>query len=1198
MEWTKEQKAAIDIRGDKSILLSAAAGSGKTAVLVERIISRIKDKNNPLSVSSLLALTFTEAAASEMKRKISHALRRELEENPQNEYLRRQSMLLPSAQISTVHAFLNRLISGNIHLFDLPADFSLASEAEADLLLNRASDRAFEKYYQRIDRLSSFKELTESYGGAKSDFKLRELVKKLFLFTKSLPYPVEWLKNSVNSYKTFYLEKDIKNTPWQAFKEAEASAVSTEILSLCDMILNVLSHLPENHKYQGFYLAETELVKETLKSFLNGDKTALKEFKFPAKVRKQNTHPEEESKADSLRELIKTDFEKLKALVNSETPESCELSEKLYLRAKTLKNLVLLTDRIYKKLKAERSLLDFSDLEHEALKLLADKDRGPSPHALELRARYEEIFLDEYQDTNGVQEEIFRLISRDGKNLFMVGDLKQSIYKFRNALPELFAEKRRIYKNDGENGTLLSLNKNFRSRRCVTEAVNFIFSRLMSEALGGTEYKAGEFLIKGADYPDEEKGGVFDTEFYIIKGGAEEKLTEDELKEAEAKAVADRIKELISDGFMIYDKNEEKMKEASYSDIVILLRSRTMAPLFETALFEAGIPCVSDKGGGCLASFEVQTVISFLNIIDNPLNDIPLIAVLRSDIFGFTPDELAAVRLKNKNGLFYDALLKAAEDGDKKSADFLKELDSLRKEAEKSGIYRLILTIYERYSLMAMTGGMEFPEIRRLNLKLFLQAAAEFEKTEKSGLFAFMNYIERLKAEDRDIVSAKGAGKNENAVRIMTVHNSKGLEFPIVFFSDTSHKFNLTDASQDINFHHEAGLSLAAVDDEERIKYPSLPSYLMHEVKIRELLSEEMRLLYVALTRAKEKLIITFRPASAARMKSWLFDTEEKPLYAQLSRSPSCGDWIFAAILSHPSAKALREMYGYSENIVCNDFDFSLKTRVINVCKEQEEPEEESTESLKSEEDLQQDINTLQNALTLDEKENIEKILSYKAADDSKIPLKITVSELKRQLAGEEESVFSLADAKNIHLKEKEELTAAEKGTITHFVLQHLDEKMIKTEDDLLTALAEAVEDGVITETQKEALDTEKLTLFYKSGLAGRLKKSKRVYKEYSFYAPADADAIFKEEKTLFSKEDKVLLQGTIDCFFFEEDGNIILIDYKTDAVRTKEEAAERAENYKIQLDCYNFALKTVFGKEAGEGYIYFLNCNEAVRMF
>jgi len=1176
MEWTKEQRVAIESRESKNILLAAAAGSGKTAVLVERIIEKIKDKENPVSISELLVLTFTEAAASEMKRKILNAIKLELEKDSENEHLKKQTLLIHSASISTVHAFCNKILKGHIHMTDLPQEYSLAKENDAKLLLKQAIDKTLEKYYSRLSLLPSFEELLLAYGGVKEDTNLRKLLTEIYLFSKSLPYPDEWLKKSVATYKIIADENTDENTVWHSMRKAQEDSLINDILSCYEEILKVLRSLPEDHKYPPFYEAEADLLKETLNRYKNGEKSAVTSFKLPAKVRKQNICPAEEQMADNLRALAKDIIDELKEFVLSDTIESKELSEKLYKRAKTLKNIILMVDRAYTRLKRERGLLDFSDLEHELLKLLADKDHNPTHTALELRKRYTEILLDEYQDTNSIQEEIFRLLSRDEKNIFMVGDLKQCIYKFRNAAPELFADKRKRYIENAESGKLLSLSKNFRSRAEVIGTVNYLFSSLMTEDLGDIDYDEGEFLALGADFPAPSGERDFETEYFIIPDEEDS-----DKKEDEARFIARRIEEIINDGLLVYDKKLGAKRKAEYRDIVVLLRHRQSASLIESALEERGIPAYSDSERGYLDSPEIGTLLSFLNIIDNPYQDIPLIAVLRSKMFGFTPDELSEIRLKKKNCWFYDALLASAEDGFLKAQDFIEKLDCLRKEAETSSIYKLILTIYERFNLPSLMGLMKNPSLRRANLNLLAQRASEFERTRGGGLFSFINYLESLKADGKDLSSAKASSEGENVVRIMTIHKSKGLEFPIVFLGDTSHKFNIKDLSRSINFHQEAGICLSAVDSKMRIKYPSSPSSIFKSILKRELLSEEMRLLYVALTRAKEKLIITSCLNLTAKKKiSPVYSSDKRPLGAYLKRRLSFSDWLLSGLLLRPAARELRELFSFAEDIISVKADFKLKVAIADTVLDLPAEEIAGESTPKQQTEVYGDFS---------------EILSYTPPTSGKIPVKITVSELKRRLSEDYEYIPRLIQSKNIYLKKKEELSAAEKGTITHFVLQHINEREINSLEDVAKSLEKAEAEGVISKAQKSVVDPKKLMSFFESDLGKRLKESVKSHKEYSFYSKITAGEIF-EDLDEAEKNTEILLQGTIDCFFEEKDGKIVLLDYKTDNIK-EGEADERAKQYKIQIACYNKALKTIFGKKADESYIYFLNCQKAVKL-
>ncbi len=1183
MEWTKEQKAAIDFRENKNLLLAAAAGSGKTAVLVERILRLITDEENPVKVSSLLVLTFTEAAAAEMKRKIKSAIRRELEKNPDNELLQAQSMLISSASISTIDSFCKKKLTEYIHMTDIPSDFSVISETEADILLKQAIDEVLERYYSKIDVLPSFKELCMSIGSAKNNIQMKEMLTDLYKFSESMPYPAKWLNASVKNYG--FLAKNKKNPDvWQKLLSDELKSLKNDAEECIDTIFSVIKELPKEHKYYSFYSAECEVLTALLKEFeenaYEDNSFKIRSFAFPAKVRTQKTYPEEEAKADSLRDSLKDIFEKIKTVLNSSSEEFISLSPKLFKRIKTLKNIVLCIRRKYKKLKREKSGLTFSDLEHEFLNLISDYRCQPTKVAMELRDKYTEILLDEYQDTNNIQDEIFRLISRDNKNIFMVGDLKQSIYKFRNAVPKLFSDKYKLYAEEPEKGGLIRLFKNFRSRIEVVSTVNYVFSGIMSEPLGDILYNEEEYLIRGADYP-EAKDDSYETEYYIIRSSGEDEDDAVDLKEAEADFIASRISELIRSGFEVYDAKEDRLRPIEYRDIVVLLRNRSSAPVIEAVLEESSIPVYTDTGKSYLSSREVSIVLSFLSIIDNPYQDIPLIAVMRSPFFSFSNEQLAKIRLEKKSAYFYEAVVTAAENGDKLAEHFVRELDYLRKTAENSSIYKILIMIYERYDYLSLISLMSFPELRRANLRLLMLRAIEFEKTKLTGLFGFMSYLDGIKAAEKDLTPAKVMTESENVVRIMTVHKSKGLEFPVVFLSDTVHKFNTSDVRRSVLWHEEAGISIPCTDVENRINYPSLPERMLKNIKTREQKAEEMRLLYVALTRAREKLIITsVSDKKLKNVKPPLLNGEKKPVCAELKTANSFGEWLFSILALHKASKEIRDYFGFCGSDILYD-NSRLKTGVV-------EASENIGKSIL-------DIENSPEEYEMEFNERCEEILSFRPEKNEGIPIKVTVSEVKRRLAEDESHTVYLSGAKNIYLKEKSEFSAAERGTITHFVLQYIDEKTINSEEELKAVLEKAEEEGVISKAQREITDIPAIMRFLNSELGKRLKNSVYAQKEFSFYSEKRADEIYSG---LSQKggESPVLLQGTIDCFFEEPDGRLVLLDYKTDNIK-KEEAGKRAKEYRVQLDCYKEALEKINKRKVDESYLYFLSCGEAVKI-
>ncbi len=817
VEWTTEQRSAIEKRGD-NVLLAAAAGSGKTAVLVQRIIelvSREELGKEAVDVNRLLVLTFTEAAASEMRGKISPAISTALSENPDNPHLQKQSLLMHSASISTIHAFCLNTLKNNIHLTDLPVGFTLVSEIENQIILKDALDAVLEKYYANIEKNPAFKNLVLGYGGIKNDVGIRDSILSLLKFSKSMPYPAKWLNKSIREYEYMYKKRRLSETYIKQITSI-IEECRNNVMEIYDGILNLADcQLSKDHPYVAFFAAERENVKRLFESIKEKDyghlQSSLKAFELPRLVsgekKAEGYVREAQETIKSYRDATKKIINNLKKLLSMSEADLIERISGIYPALRTLKNIVLTVDRRYTREKRRRNYLDFNDLEHEALKLLADENGTPTETALKLREKYEEILIDEYQDTNNIQDTIFRVLSRDNTNIFMVGDLKQSIYKFRNAVPALFSEKYNSYADGKNPGELIKLFKNFRSRDGVVNTINFIFRRIMSREVGDLEYDESEYLVRGADYPENADKAALQTELHMICRDGElpedfNGWVEDDKIVLEARTAASRIRQIISGRTQIYDKKKQALRDAEYRDIVILMRNTgSTAPVFEKVLSEWDIPVYTDVGRSYLSSTEVQTVLAYLQIIDNPKQDIPLIAVMRSPMWGFTAEELAKIRVKKRGGCFYDALMLSAEEGFCKSVEFLNELKKMRNEAEYVGVDKLIWKIYYEFGYFAYSGAQNRGRERQANLRLLFERASEFERTKLSGLFSFMNYIETIRSEGADLSPASVFGEDENVVRIMSIHKSKGLEFPIVILADVSHKFNMTDAGQNIIWH-------------------------------------------------------------------------------------------------------------------------------------------------------------------------------------------------------------------------------------------------------------------------------------------------------------------------------------------------------------------------------------------------------------
>lgn len=1197
MKWTESQLEAIEYRGD-NILLAAAAGSGKTAVLVQRIIELINPENgdeNKTDISELLVLTFTDAAASEMRGKIAAAVSRALDENPKSEHLKKQSLLIHSASISTIHSFCLNLLKSNIHLTDLPVNFSLISETENKIMLDGALDDVLERYYRRIDINPSFKSLALGYGGVKNDDSLRQMILSLLRFVKSMAYPAKWLNEAVGEYRKT-AETGVLGERWMNRLCEMTAECGRELAGIYAAIQREIdSRLFEDHQYNGFFREEAETIGRLFDGLESMDyssiRAKLNAFSFPTL---KGSVRGAEGELAAAQDKIKAFREKAKKCLGNLT-ECFAIEERdvvsrialAYPVLRTLKNIVLTVDRTYTKRKRSKNYLDFNDLEHETLKLLVDKNGNPGETAVRLRQKYKEILVDEYQDTNNIQDTIFSVISRDNTNIFMVGDLKQSIYKFRNAVPALFSDKYISYAKTENSGHLIRLFRNFRSRKQVVDTVNYIFESIMSREIGDVDYTEEEYLIQGAAYPEDLPVEQFETELHMIcrDGGEDSDEETADKTELEAYVAVKRIKELVNGEITVFDKETGECRKAQYRDVVILMRNtKKTAPVFERILEENGIPVYTDIGKSYLGSVEVQTVLSFLQIIDNPLQDIPLIAVLRSPIWNFSNVELANMRSSHRKGYFFDALTESAATGNEKAANFLAKLNDLRKRAEYTGVDGLIHSIYYEYGYYAYSGAMAHGSERQANLRLLFERAAEFEHSKMSGLFSFMNYIETIRSADEDLTPAKVFGEGENVVRIMSIHKSKGLEFPVVILADTAHRFNTEDMKKRVLWHENEGIGMDYTDTGLRVRYPSLPRTLISMAAKREMMSEEMRLLYVALTRAREKLIIT--ATFAGREKNWrvpMWNRDGKTLMSYVKGSQCFRDWITAAVMNHPGAGALREYCGIFDKDVLRDAEFGLRTFLY------EKSEALACVAEASDKDAKKCCENAGDSLTAEEiRQRLEYV--YPHIEKSNIPVKMSVSEVKRMQAEDGEYVPLIESLRSFEMSDMEKLTATERGTVTHFVLQYADEHKINSEADVKQLVSQMTRDKIITLKQAESVDCASISRFFASELGERMKMADRVEKEFSFYTDADASEIYQNDAS-----GKVLLQGTVDCFMING-SKVTLVDFKTDRVKNTEGAQRRAEKYKVQMKYYKKGLSEILGQEIDECYLYFLDTGDAVK--
>ena len=1223
MKWTKPQYEAITYRDEKDVLVAAAAGSGKTAVLVERIIQKILDPENPISVDELLVLTFTDAAAKEMKNKISSAIEKKLKEQPENKHLKAQSIRVASADISTIHSFAKKIIGNNIHLTDIPAGFTIIDAAENEFLLDEALNSCMERYYSHIEAAAPFGELAAGYGGIKNDNSLRNAILRLYDFSKSMAQPVKWLSHAADMYGEVYKNGSIAGTSWDSLYLKCIKDHIRRILGYYDIMNDIAEqNFLKDDKISVFIKEETEMLAQILKcGSLDEYFDYLPNVKFRTKPSVRTKDEVLKYASDcitNLRKTAKSEFSKPGFMNFENLSDASDPIIKLYPRVKTLKNIVLMLMREHKKLKFKNSYLDFDDLEHELIKLLMNSDGSPTQFCKTLGHKYKEILVDEYQDTNNIQDTLFKLLSDGRGNIFMVGDLKQSIYRFRNASPKLFLDKYLSFGKSDNDGHLIRLSNNFRSRSSVVDSVNFVFSQIMHEDIADIEYTEDEYLHQSADYPDTNRESAYGTEMLLTdvlesntfgEQSASGKIgASDSKRELEAETVAKRILKLMfEDDFKVTDKESGQLRPVEFGDIVILCRSvKNAAPVFEKVFYKYGIPLNSNADSGFLESIEVKTVISFLQIIDNPLQDIPLVAVLRSPMFGFTADELAIIRAESRSGYFFDALRRSALGGNSKSKNFIRILEDLRQKSAYMGVDELIYTICSELDYMAAVSAMTGGEIRKANLKLLFDRASSFERTSLKGLFNFVNYLERIGDSGNEMSQGKLSG-SVSSVNLITIHKSKGLEYPVVILAHTSGSSSHSDT---FVFNEHAGIGMSYVDTRARIKYTSPSIEIIKYLNKKESFAEEMRLLYVAMTRAKEKLIISC--TNEGRSSQWLKPYIGKnnavaPVF--IESTDVFRDWLVFAFLSHKDCGELSELIqtDISALVPASDgghFRFEYIQQIESES-ETENPDSAGNEA-NAEPVISEKIHIQDSPAKLITADEISAVLGYRYPYEeyTHIPLKLSVSEIKERMNSYENDEenggytpkhISIADRS---FKEVSRSKAAETGTITHFVMQHIDPSETVSAEQIKQQISAMTAKNIITAAQAETVDTDAIYEFFMTDIGKRVIKaaqSNTLNREFKFLIPIRADEVYKEpgSSNTASTNQNIIVQGIVDCFFFEDD-EIVLLDYKTDSCN-KSSAEKHAGKYRIQAEFYAKGLEMIYNKRVKEKIIYFMKPRTAV---
>ncbi|MDK2919599.1 MAG: ATP-dependent helicase/nuclease subunit [Candidatus Petromonas sp.] len=1195
--WTKDQEKAIKLRG-KNLLVSAAAGSGKTAVLVERIIRLIME--DMIDINKLLIVTFTNAAAGEMRERILDALIEEIEKgSDREEHLRRQITLLNRSYITTLHSFCIDVVRKNFHLTDIDPTFRIGDSTETNIIVQETLDELLEEEYEKGHE--DFIKLVEGFGGNREDIKLQELILRIYGFIQSKPYPEKWLKESIEEFNIS--KEEFERSQWiKTIKDSigielrGARNIIEEAIKLCNAING-----PK--EYEEALYGDLDNIDNLLKSSeisLERFYMDIHDVDHPKLKRISGNRKDEIDKAlqDEVKELRKKYKDSLKnSIINKilirNVDEYLKQLNSMYPVMKYLGNLVIRFAEKYGEKKLDRGILDFNDLEHYALKILENEEVQK-----EYQSKFDHIFVDEYQDSNIVQETILSRIKREN-NLFMVGDVKQSIYRFRLADPSLFIEKYESYTKDGDGINMrIDLSQNFRTREDILEGINFLFKNIMSKNLGEIDYKEDSFLYKGLEFEKIENSEI---ELNIIESDTEdledidEELEEMSNIELEARFVANKIKSLI--GKKTYNAKKKTFKTIEYRDIVVLLRSpKNWAPVFTEVFNKEGIPVYSDDSSGYFDTIEINMFLDLLKLIDNKRQDIPLLAVMRSPIGKFTTEELIKIRLGHREGTYYEALekyLASEEDGLKwKIKDFITQIDKWSEEARflklDEFIWKLLIETGYYHYVGAMPGGIQ----RQANLRILVDRASQFEKSAINGLFLFLRFIDKLTKSKGDMGSAKTLGESENVVRIMSVHKSKGLEFPVVICAGLGKQFNLKDTLQDILLHKELGLGPKYIDIDKRIYGQTLPQIAIKRKMRIENLSEEMRILYVALTRAIDRLILLGTVKDLSReSKGWCRGTS---LY-NLLKGKNYLDWICSALVKHRDGKVIREL---SETPFDESFiDEKDKSRWnVNLINKGDIILEEN-ERLKDMKKQRRELESFMIEGKSKYKEIIKRRFEWNYGYESavKIPSKLAVSDIKKasnknidSLAYKIPSLVKLPK----FIEGTKPFTKAEIGTIVHFVMQHLDLDHISNISEISEQVDMMVEKELLTEEEAKVVDCEKLVKFFEGTIGSRMLSAKKVYRETPFILSKRACEVIEG---LEDCEEELLVQGIIDCYF-EENGKLILLDYKTGDVFDGD-IGNMVSRYRVQMELYKEGLERITGKEVKESYIYLFDIDEAVKI-
>ncbi len=1177
LHLTHDQQAAVHLRGS-SLLVSAAAGSGKTRVLVERLMAYVTDPNHPRDIDTFLIITYTRAAAAELHSRILSDLRKRSAAQPENRRLRRQVDLCHRTQIGTIHSFCTTILRENCHLLGLAPDFTVADEARSETVRRRTLERLLERRYETIDTDAGFQALVDTVGAGRNDDRLIQVVDDLYQKLQSHPYPEEWVAAQIQAMDVSSCT-DIAQTIWG---QTLLSTLHNDVCywaTVYDQLLTELYSEETNGKIIDAYGTALTEDAEQLRAICRTAEQSWEQTRaqFPftfgkLKALRNSPNPALSDRIKACRKALKSKAEEWAGYFDG---TSEELLSDLAATAPAMNALLQLTLELSaacSKEKRRQNIVDFSDLEHFAVQLLVQKEnRKPTELAKRLSLRYTEIMIDEFQDVNEVQDLLFRAISREETNLFMVGDVKQSIYRFRLADPQIFIRKYHAYADatTAEEGVprRILLRENFRSQPSVLDSTNLVFENIMSTELGDIAYddnarlRCGTAILRDPPTP---------TTLYLLSSPPSGDKESPGKARQEADFIAAQIQSMIAHGETVLEK-DGGTRPMTYGDIVILMRSPgSSGSIYHTALSAAGIPVISDNSGGFFTSPEISTMLSLLSIVDNPHQDVPLTSVLRSPIFGFTPDELAQIRICNRTSDFYTALCEAAEFLPK-CRSFLQTLQGFRARAADFPVDQMIWSIYTETDLMALCSTMPDGNLRRQRLMVLFRYAGQFESDGNHGLFLFLAWINRLIARGEE--PRLETDTAQNAVSILSIHKSKGLEFPVVFLADTAHRFNKSDTTAPVLIHSVLGLGPRYTDLERNVEYPTTARRAIHRRILQESLSEEMRVLYVAMTRAKERLILTASLPNPEKKWEELQKERISPIPAQvLLDGNSFADWLLRVAVLDEEGALLQVQF--VETKAGRPTATSLASAAAS-----ESPEPNTA------------------AMLAQIQRRLDYVYPHSAAID--LPSKLTATEVEDLPAGSLDStdgkmldsiaprspVFRIPD---FSPQKQVALSGAEIGTAVHLVMQHIDFSKATSVTAIRQELERLTAQRILQPEQAAAIRVGQIYRFFASETGQRLRRAEQVVREFRFSLLMPASRYFSE-----GAEEEVLLQGVIDCFF-EEAGKLTILDYKTDFIND-DNLESKIQTYLPQLRAYRDALERILGKPVSGAILYFLGAGLAV---